>query len=157
MEDGISAEMLGAEEAIANTEAFLQSEEKMVEEAIKFLLEMMYEHAQLTGDYNDITGALRASLSINIEAMDTYKTKAEALSHLPENRKAKVKVDGDDYIGALYAGMWYAAIVESKKGYSVIQGTIDNFEPLAEQYLAYKMNARSVRQQAAISLKYYNG
>lgn len=154
-QDGYHVDLKNVEETLKNTEMFLESEERALEDALKYLLKQMYLHAKLAGNYKDMSGALRASLSVNVETMEIYETKEEAIAKMSMNAEPKIEVEGDGYWGAISAGMWYAAIVETKQGFNVLQGTIDKFEPLANKYLAHKMGAEKVEKQAMKSIAWF--
>ena len=155
MMDNVESGFENTEQIVENTEAILKAQSLVLEDALKFLLSQMLEHAQTHGTYQDLSGALKASLSINLESMGVYETREEAFANMQENQKPVIEVDGDEYWGAISAGMWYAAIVETKQGFTVLQGTIDEFERVAEKYLAAKMSAQDLKQQAARSFKWH--
>jgi len=155
MMDNVESGFENVEEIVENTESILKAQDMILKNALKFLLKKMLEHAKQNANYNDLSGALKASLSINLETMGVYETQEEAFANMQENQKPVIEVEGDEYWGAISAGMWYAAIVETKQGFTVLQGTIDEFERIAEKYLAAKMSSQDLKQQAARSFKWH--
>lgn len=151
----IDAELQGINEVLQNTDAFVIAEEQALKEALETILKVMLDYAIQTGNYRDRTGALRGSLSINIETMKLHTDYSEWERLVSENRKPVLKVWGDTYQGVISAGMWYAVMVELKSGYTVLQGTIDRFEPILDYYFENKMRVDrlKIESQAAITTK----
>ena len=138
----MSVELRGVEESLENMARLVAAEEKAVEDALEWVLEKMCNYAKSKegGNYKDHTSNLRNSISINVETMKEYPadTAPSVLKNLvKQNETPVIKVEGDDYYGVLSAGMNYAIWVElAGSGKRVLQGAIDKFEPLIEQYMA---------------------
>ena len=146
----IDAELQRVEETLKMTQRFLKAEERAVKEAMEYILRQMinYAKSQAGGNYQDRTANLRNSLSINIKDMRTYDkdTSPQLLqSKIRELENPVIEIKGDDYQGAISAGMEYAIFVELKSGYTVLQGSVDRFEPLIEKYLGDYLRVDKVR------------
>jgi len=155
--DGVTAELEGVEETLEATRKFVEKEEQALEEAIEFLLKSMVNYVKNNGPWKDRTANLRNSISANIDEMKTWDADTD-----PSVLRAKatqleepvVDVQGDDYEAVLSAGMEYAIWVELKSGYWVLQGAIDKFEPLIEQYLAGYLAVEKIDLENIASIQY---
>lgn len=146
----------GVEEALEMLAKFVEAEERAIVDAMEYILREMCAYAKQYGPYTDHTGNLRNSISINLDTMQEWPadTPADVLKSLvPQNETPVIHFEGDDFVGCLSAGMVYAVFVETK-GYWVITGAIDHFEPLIEKYFAEKMAVERLDLEQAASVAY---
>lgn len=145
----VSTELKGAEETLRKTAAFVEAERRAVKEAMEYILREMINYCKEAGPQNfrDRTSNLRNSYSININDMKEYPADTDPATlraKVSQLENAVIKVEGNDYTGAISAGMEYAIWVELKSGYWVLQGSIDKFEPLIEKYFAKYMSVEKL-------------
>lgn len=153
------AELLGVEEAMKTLSRFVDVQEKALEDALEYILRAMCNYAKSEdgGNYQDHTSNLRNSISINIKTMKEYPadTDPTILKNLvSKNETAVIKIEGNDYMGAISVGMEYAIWVELASGYRVLQGTIDKFEPLIERYFADKLSVKKLNLKQIADIQY---
>lgn len=117
----------GAVESLEKQAQIVEAKNRLLEETFEYILRLMVTHAKKFGPYKDRTGALRNSISVNIDNMRLMKTGEKPDGKL--NEKPVIEVSGDSWRGVLSAGMEYAIYVEWMDGYWVLQGTIDQFQP----------------------------
>ncbi len=137
----IDAELQGVEECFQQMERMVIAEERALERVLKKILEMMVKYAKSEegGNYKDHTSNLRNSISVNIETMREYPadTDPQVLKAVAKaNEEPVIEINGDDYTAVLSCGMEYGIWVELASGYRVLQGAINRYEPLIEQYMA---------------------
>lgn len=151
----IEAEIIGVNEVLQNTDVLLMAEEQALEESLKTILLVMLDYAIQTGNYKDRTGATRGSLSINVKTMKLHTDYTEWEQLISQNKEPVLEIRGDNFKGVISCGMWYAVNVELKSGCTVLQGTIDRFEPILDHYFANKMRVDklAVKCQSAITAK----
>lgn len=140
----INAEFIGAEEAVRRTDEFVRAQEMSIEGALKYILQQMREHAIRAGTYADRTGATRASISINVETMKRLASPNEAFSLAAQNAIPKIKIEDDTYLAVISVGMFYAVFLETKTGFTVLQGTVNAFEYIIPRLLSQRLNAQNV-------------
>ncbi|AZO96135.1 HK97 gp10 family phage protein [Halocella sp. SP3-1] len=155
----VSTELQGVEESMQKLNNFIKNEERAVKDALEYVLREMVNHAksQAGGNYKDRTGNLRNSISVNMDDMQEYDkdTNPSLLqSKINKLEKPVLKIKGNDYEGAISAGMEYAIWVEIKSGYRVLQGTIDTFEPLIDKYLGDYLSVDKIDIDAVAKQKY---
>jgi len=149
----VDAQLVNAEAVISGMEWLTKAQANQVKEFMEWLMTEMYEHARSAGNYQDVTGALRDSLSINADNVKVYSTAAEARSQLQRNQKPVIRIERDEYTGVLWAGMWYAFLVELKAGFTVITGTVDHFNNLIEGFMMDKLDANKLAYEGIKSYK----
>lgn len=140
----INVELQGVTEVLKSFKQAIQAEERALIQALEYLLRAMVKHAKdnkppAAGAFEDHTGNLRNSISVNFGLMQEWpaNTAPSVLRGLArQNEIPMLDISGDNYYGYLSAGMEYAIYVELLEGFWVIQGTVDVFAPLIEQYLA---------------------
>ncbi|MFW6327552.1 MAG: HK97 gp10 family phage protein [Bacteroidota bacterium] len=153
----MSGELEGVEETLKKTEQFIKAEERAVKEALENLLRLMVNYVKDNGPWQDRTANLRNSISVNIKEMKEWDSETDPSvlrAKATSLEKPVVKVSGDDYEGAISAGMEYAIWVELKSGYWVLQGAIDKFEPLIDKYLSDYLHVDNIDLEEIAEIKY---
>ena len=140
----VKAELIGTAKVVHETDEFVRAQEMTIEEALKYILRQMRENAIRQGTYRDRTGATRASISINIETMRRISSPDEAFSLESQNAIPKIKVEDGTYLGVISVGMFYAVFLETKTGFTVLQGTVNAFEYIIPRLLSQRLNAQNV-------------
>lgn len=153
----VDSGLLGIKESSQALEKFVQAEERAIKEALEYILRQMVNYVKENGPWIDHTSNLRNSISINIKTMrewpaDTPEGTLKALA--AQNETPVIEINGTDYIACISAGMEYAIWLETKEGYWVIQGAIDQFEPLIEKYFAGKLSVGQIDFVGAADAQY---
>lgn len=147
----------GIEEALESLARFVEVEERAARDALEYILREMVNYVKQNGPWTDRTSNLRNSISVNMDTMREWPadTSAETIKALvAQNETPVVKIEGNDFVGCLSAGMEYAIWVELKDGYWVLTGAIDRFEPLIEKYFADKLTVEKLDLEQAASVAY---
>lgn len=147
----------GIEEALESLARFVEVEERAARDALEYILREMVNYVKQNGPWTDRTSNLRNSISVNMDTMREWPadTPAETIKALvAQNETPVVKIEGNDFVGCLSAGMEYAIWVETKEGYWVLTGAIDHFEPLIEKYFADKLAVEKLDLEQAASVAY---
>ena len=153
----VDAELQGVEESLDALSNFVDKQDAAMKEALEYILRLMINDAKDNGNYVDRTGNLRNSLSINIKTMQEYPadTDPEVIqSKVVSNEEPVIEVKGNNFKGVISVGMEYGIWVETSKGYSVITGTIDKFEPLIEKYFADRLKVGNLDLIGAMDTQY---
>jgi hypothetical protein len=153
----IGAELQGVEESLEMMSRFVAAEEKALKDFLEWLLRSMVNYVKRNGPWTDRTSNLRNSISANIKTMQEWPadTDPEVLrSKVRELETPVIDISGDDYTAVLSAGMEYAIWVETTSGYWVLQGAIDKFEPLIEQYMAGFLSVEKLDLEHIATVQY---
>lgn len=152
----VDSGLLGVEESLAALAKFTENEERALKDALEWILREMCNYVKQNGPWKDHTSNLRNSISVNMDTMREWQadTPAETLRALvSQNETPVIQVQGDDFVGCLSAGMEYAIYVELK-GFWVLTGAIDRFEPLLEKYFAGKMSVDKLDLEETATITY---
>jgi len=153
----MSAELQGVEESYQLMEQFVRAEERALKECLEWILRAMVNYIKKNGPWSDQTANLRNSISANFKAMQEWPadTNSEVLkAKARELETPVIDINGDNYVAVLSAGMEYSIWVETTSGYWVLQGAIDKFEPLIEQYMAGFLAVDKLDLQHVASVQY---
>jgi hypothetical protein len=155
----IDSGLMGVEETLKATAAFINKVEAAIPDVLEYILREMCNYVKQYGPWTDQTSNLRNSISVNMDTMREWPadTPAATIAALvSQNETPLIKVEGDGYTGAISAGMEYAIWVETKEGYWVLQGAIDHFEPLIAKYFADRMSVDKLDLEEAANIAYLN-
>jgi len=147
----------GIEEALEALARFVEAEERAIVDAMEYILRAMINYVKQNGPWTDRTSNLRNSISINLDTMQEWPadTPPEVIKSLvSQNETPVIRIEGNDFVGCLSAGMEYAIWVETKEGYWVLTGAIDRIEPLIKKYFADKMAVEKLDLEQAASVAY---
>lgn len=134
----VNGELQGVAETMQSFDKLINDNEKAITEVLEYVLRKMANDAKQRGNYQDRTGNLRNSISINMntEVYDANINPSVLKGKVAQLKNPVVKIEDNEYTGAISANMEYAIFVELTSGYTVLQGTIDKFESLIKIYLA---------------------
>ena len=147
----------GVEEALDALARFVEAEERALKDALEYILWEMCSYARINGAWQDRTGNLRNSISVNLDTMQEWSadTPKEVLDALKEaNSNPVIRIEGDDFVGCLSCGMEYGIWLETRYGIAVLTSAIDRFEPLIEQYFSGKMAVEKLDLEQAATIQY---
>lgn len=147
------AYMTGVEENMQSLSRAVEANDRAIKAAFEWILLQMVNYAKNYGPWTDMTGNLRNSISVNIRAMRTVPA-GQNPGPPGEHEKPVIKVEGDDYVGVLSAGMEYAIWVERAQGYWVLTGAIDKFEPLMAKYFQGFMSVEKLDLEHAATMQF---
>lgn len=151
------AELEGYKESLQRLSALASQQEEVMKDALEYVLRLMVNHAKNNGNYTDRSSNLRNSISCNIKEMQEYPSDTDPSvleAKVSENEKPVLEKQAGGWGGAISVGMEYAIWVETKQGYTVLQGTIDAFEPVIERYFKDKMHINHIDLEELAKKKY---
>ncbi len=147
------AYMTGVKDGMQKLSQAVEANDRAIKSAFEWILLQLVNYAKHFGPWTDRTGNLRNSISVNIRAMREVPAGQNPGSP-SEHEKPVIRVEGDDYIGVLSAGMEYAIWVERTQGYWVLTGAIDKFEPLLEKYFKGFLTVEKLDLEHAATMQY---
>jgi hypothetical protein len=153
----VDSGLLGVEESLQMLAKLTAAEEKALKDALEFILREMANYVKKNGPWTDRTSNLRNSISVNMDTMKEWPadTPAATLQALvSENETPIIKIEGNDYVGCLSAGMEYSLFVEIKGGFWVLQGALDWMSPKIEQLFAGKLSVDNFDLEEMATIAY---